>query len=32
MGALVGGCIERGLGWYSEGDQVGLIMALIGAI
>ncbi|MEO6111772.1 MAG: GlsB/YeaQ/YmgE family stress response membrane protein [Nitrospiraceae bacterium] len=31
-GALVGGFIGRALGWYGEGDPVGFIMAVIGAI
>ena len=31
-GALVGGFIGRTLGWYGEGDPVGFIMAVIGAI
>jgi uncharacterized membrane protein YeaQ/YmgE (transglycosylase-associated protein family) len=31
-GALVGGYIGRGLGWYGEGDPVGFVMAVIGAI
>ena len=32
VGALVGGFIGRMLGWYGEGDPVGFIMAVIGAI
>ncbi|HSA87821.1 MAG TPA: GlsB/YeaQ/YmgE family stress response membrane protein [Nitrospira sp.] len=32
VGALVGGFIGRLLGWYGEGDPVGFIMAVIGAI
>ena len=32
VGALVGGFIGRALGWYGEGDPVGFIMAVIGAI
>jgi uncharacterized membrane protein YeaQ/YmgE (transglycosylase-associated protein family) len=32
VGALVGGFVGRALGWYREGDPVGFIMALIGAI
>lgn len=32
VGALVGGFIGRALGWYAEGDPVGFIMAVIGAI
>lgn len=31
-GALLGGFIGRALGWYSEADPVGFIMAVIGAI
>jgi uncharacterized membrane protein YeaQ/YmgE (transglycosylase-associated protein family) len=31
-GALIGGFIGRMLGWYGEGDPVGFIMAVIGAI
>ncbi|HYM88991.1 MAG TPA: GlsB/YeaQ/YmgE family stress response membrane protein [Nitrospiraceae bacterium] len=31
-GALLGGFIGRALGWYGEGDPVGFIMAVIGAI
>lgn len=32
VGALVGGFIGRALGWYREGDPVGFLMAVIGAI
>ena len=32
VGALVGGVIGRLVGWYSEGDPVGFIMAVVGAI
>jgi uncharacterized membrane protein YeaQ/YmgE (transglycosylase-associated protein family) len=32
VGAVVGGFIGRTLGWYREGDPVGFVMALIGAI
>ncbi len=32
VGALLGGFIGRGLGWYGEADPVGFVMALIGAI
>lgn len=32
VGAVVGGFIGRMLGWYGEGDPVGFIMAVIGAI
>ncbi|MEO8047789.1 MAG: GlsB/YeaQ/YmgE family stress response membrane protein, partial [Nitrospirota bacterium] len=31
-GALLGGFIGRGLGWYREEDPVGFLMALFGAI
>ena len=31
-GALVGGYIGRGFGWYGEGDPVGFLMAVAGAI
>jgi uncharacterized membrane protein YeaQ/YmgE (transglycosylase-associated protein family) len=31
-GAVVSGFIGRALGWYGEGDPVGFIMAVIGAI
>ena len=32
VGALVGGFIGRAFGWYGEGDPVGFVMAVIGAI
>ena len=32
VGALLGGYIGRAVGWYREGDPVGFIMAVIGAI
>jgi len=32
VGALIGGFIGRMLGWYGEGDPVGFIMVVIGAI
>jgi uncharacterized membrane protein YeaQ/YmgE (transglycosylase-associated protein family) len=32
VGAVLGGFIGRTLGWYGEGDSVGFIMAVIGAI
>jgi uncharacterized membrane protein YeaQ/YmgE (transglycosylase-associated protein family) len=32
IGAVVGGFLGRGLGWYGEGDPVGFIMAVVGAI
>ena len=32
VGALIGGFIGRMLGWYGEGDPVGFIMAVIGAV
>lgn len=31
-GALIGGFVGRALGWYGEGDPVGFIMAVVGAI
>ena len=31
-GALVGGFLGHGLGWYGEGDSVGFFMAVIGAM
>lgn len=31
-GALLGGFIGRFVGWYGDGDPVGFIMAVIGAI
>ena len=31
-GALVAGFLGRMLGWYGEGDPVGFIMAVVGAI
>jgi len=31
-GALLGGFIGRGLGWYGEDDPVGFLMALVGAV
>ena len=31
-GALIGGFIGRGLGWYGEDDPVGFLMALLGAV
>ena len=31
-GALLGGFIGRGLGWYREDDPVGFLMALFGAV
>ncbi|CAN5628962.1 GlsB/YeaQ/YmgE family stress response membrane protein [soil metagenome] len=32
VGALVAGFLGRALGWYSEGDPVGFIASVIGAI
>ena len=32
VGALIGGFLGRLLGWYGEGDPVGFIMAVIGAM
>src|ERR1700704_5521211 len=31
-GALISGFLGRSFGWYGEGDPVGFIMAVIGAI
>lgn len=31
-GALLGGFIGRGFGWYGEEDPVGFLMALLGAV
>jgi uncharacterized membrane protein YeaQ/YmgE (transglycosylase-associated protein family) len=32
VGALLGGYIGRAVGWYREGDPVGFVMAVLGAI
>ncbi|ALA59009.1 GlsB/YeaQ/YmgE family stress response membrane protein [Nitrospira moscoviensis] len=32
VGGLVGGFIGRSLGWYQEGDPVGFVMAVLGAV
>jgi uncharacterized membrane protein YeaQ/YmgE (transglycosylase-associated protein family) len=32
VGALLGGYLGRAIGWYGEGDPVGFVMAVIGAI
>jgi uncharacterized membrane protein YeaQ/YmgE (transglycosylase-associated protein family) len=32
VGALLGGFLGRGLGWYREGDPVGFIMAVVGSV
>ena len=32
VGALVGGFVGRLIGWYGEGDPVGFIVAVVGAI
>ena len=32
VGAFVGGFVGRMLGWYGDGDPVGFIMAVLGAI
>ena len=32
IGAMLGGFIGRGLGWYGEGDPVGFVMAVVGSI
>ncbi len=31
-GAVVGGFLGRSLGWYREGDPVGFVVAVLGAI
>ena len=32
VGAVLGGYLGRAIGWYREGDAVGFVMAVIGAI
>ena len=32
VGAMMGGWIGRGLGWYREGEPAGFIMAVVGAV
>jgi uncharacterized membrane protein YeaQ/YmgE (transglycosylase-associated protein family) len=32
VGAVVGGLVGRTLGWYGQGDPVGFVMALVGAL
>ncbi len=32
IGALLGGWVGRALGWYREGEPVGFIMAVVGAV
>jgi len=32
VGAVVGGFLGRLVGWYGEGDPVGFLMAVVGAI
>jgi uncharacterized membrane protein YeaQ/YmgE (transglycosylase-associated protein family) len=32
VGALLGGFLGRSVGWYQEGDPVGFVMAVLGAI
>ena len=32
VGALLGGYLGRAIGWYREGDAVGFVMAVMGAI
>jgi uncharacterized membrane protein YeaQ/YmgE (transglycosylase-associated protein family) len=32
VGAFVGGFLGRMLGWYGDGDPVGFVMAVLGAI
>ena len=31
-GALVGGFLGRSLGWYRDGDPIGFVVAVLGAI
>ena len=31
-GALLGGFIGRGLGWYTENEPAGFLMSLVGAV
>jgi uncharacterized membrane protein YeaQ/YmgE (transglycosylase-associated protein family) len=32
VGALLGGWLGRAAGWYQQGDPVGFLMAVVGAI
>jgi uncharacterized membrane protein YeaQ/YmgE (transglycosylase-associated protein family) len=32
VGVLLGGFVGRALGWYREGDPVGFVMAVVGAV
>ena len=32
VGAFFGGVIGRALGWYRDGDPVGFVMAVLGAV
>ena len=32
VGAVVGGFLERAIGWYGPNDPVGFVMAVLGAI
>jgi uncharacterized membrane protein YeaQ/YmgE (transglycosylase-associated protein family) len=32
VGAVIGGYIGRGLGWYQENEPVGFLMAVVGSI
>jgi uncharacterized membrane protein YeaQ/YmgE (transglycosylase-associated protein family) len=32
VGALLGGYLGRAVGWYGEGDAVGFVVAVLGAI
>lgn len=32
VGAVIGGYLGRGLGWYQEGEPVGFLMAVVGSI
>jgi uncharacterized membrane protein YeaQ/YmgE (transglycosylase-associated protein family) len=32
VGALIGGFLGRAAGWYAEGEPVGFLMAVVGAV
>jgi uncharacterized membrane protein YeaQ/YmgE (transglycosylase-associated protein family) len=32
VGAFIGGIVGRTLGWYRDGDPVGFVMAVLGAV
>jgi uncharacterized membrane protein YeaQ/YmgE (transglycosylase-associated protein family) len=32
VGAFIGGIVGRMLGWYRDGDPVGFVMAVLGAV